>query len=289
MLSTVCTLCLISNLQHSELPSFSWCKMDAHQQLAEALGLALFSTDLYMPEYRAGEIGNWRITHSQFGMDHGYYSGTWAVHNMPVLLRNGGDDSPSWATWMSLSAHEIESQELGCRYAHGHTVVMGLGMGWVALNMALNPEVKSVTIVEYDPEVIDLFRQSGASGGLPSAILDKLKIVEASALTWQAEHEIDFLYADIWLRLDEPHTLGEVRQMQQNVQAHTVYYWGQEISIYAEAKQLPDFEDNLDEPLVRRCIDEVIALPLLLPPDIDYAAMIQNVIKNRKLRGLEPL
>ncbi|OQB96252.1 MAG: hypothetical protein BWX86_00876 [Verrucomicrobia bacterium ADurb.Bin122] len=38
---------------------------------------------------------------------------------------------------MSLSVHEIESQELGCRHAFGTTVVMGLGMGWIALNAAL--------------------------------------------------------------------------------------------------------------------------------------------------------
>ena len=173
--------------------------METPEQLAEALGLPLFATDLYMPEYKEGEIGNWRITQSQFGMDHGYFSGTWAVHNMPALLRNSKDGSTGWATWMSLSPHEIESQELGCRYAHGHTVIMGLGMGWIAINAALNPAVKSVTVVEYDPEVIDLFGQSGASGGLPATILDKISIVEADALNWHPEHRIDFLYADIWL------------------------------------------------------------------------------------------
>lgn len=119
-------------------------------QMAAALGLPLFTTDLHMPSYTAGTVGRWRLNRSGFLIDCGYYSGRWAVSGMPVLLRDTNGDGRSWDTWMSLSPHEIESQELGCRYAHGHTVVMGLGMGWVAVNMVLNPQVDRVTIVERD-------------------------------------------------------------------------------------------------------------------------------------------
>ncbi len=260
--------------------------MNENEQLAEALGLPLFSTDLYMPEYRDGEIGNWRITHSQFGMDHGYFSGTWAVNNMPVLLRNSNDDPTRWATWMSLSPHEIESQELGCRYACGDSVVMGLGMGWVAINMALNPKVSSVTVIEYDLEVIELFNHSGALAELSDSVKDKIQIIETDALQWKAELPVNFLYADIWLRLDEPDTIRQVCQMQQNVQADTVYFWGQEITIYSEAQRLVDEWETLNELLVRRGIDEVIQLPLLIPHDIEYTGLIESVIQNRRTRGL---
>ena len=64
---------------------------------------------------------------------------------------------------MSLTPHEIESQELGFLHASENVVIMGLGMGWIAANSALNPKVTQVTVVERDPDVIRLFHDSGAS------------------------------------------------------------------------------------------------------------------------------
>ena len=42
-----------------------------------------------------------------------------------------------------------------------------------------------------------------------------------------------FLYADIWLSLDEPQTLEQVCRMNKNLKAVAVYFWGQEVAIYA--------------------------------------------------------
>jgi hypothetical protein len=259
--------------------------MTTPEQLAAALGVPLFSTDLYVPAYRAGDVGPWRITHEGFGLDRGYYSGHWAVHGMPVLLRSRGDP-PVWESWMSLSPHELESQEFGCRRAFGYTVVMGLGLGWVAVNVALNPAVDRVTVVEIDPAVIDLFHRSGALDGLPQAALDKIEIVEADALQWRPSQPVDVLYADIWLRLAEPQVLDEVRRMQENVAAGSIYYWGQELTLYSCARQLAGADGRLDEPLLRRCVEEVIALPLLIPPGVDYVGLIERVAENRRARGL---
>ncbi len=83
----------------------------------------------------------------QLGHDHGYTSGTWLVCNMPVLARQTGEDPPSWETWMAISPHEIESQELGCFNAYDHTVVMGLGLGWFAINAALRLDFARVTVL----------------------------------------------------------------------------------------------------------------------------------------------
>jgi len=244
------------------------------ESLAQALGVPLFQSSLYMPTYRAGRMGRWRLTHSGFGLDRGYYSGQWAVVGMPALLR---DHQGEELTWMSLSPHEIESQELGCRYAYGHTVVMGLGMGWVAINIALNPAVERVTVIELDPEVIALFDHSQALSGLPEDIRNKLEIVQADALQWQANDPVDFLYADIWCCLEEPQTLDDVRRMQANVQAETIYFWGQELFIHALADHV-----GLWPQQVQRCVAETIALPLLQPADFDYPQMIADVVRLRR-------
>lgn len=255
------------------------------EQLAAALGAPLFRTVLYAPPYREVSVGRWKLTRSGFCLDRGYYSGLWTVQGMPALLRRTNDAEQSWETWMSLSPHEIESQELGCRHAKGHTAVMGLGMGWVAINMALNPAVNKVTVVERDPEVIDLFSQSGALDGLPTEAADKLHIVEADALEWRPPEPVDFLYADIWRHLEEPRTLDDIRRMQANVGAARVYFWGQELAIHTLAQKQPeDCDAGVWAREVKRCVKEAIGVPLLLPDNFDYAEMIAEVVRLRRAR-----
>lgn len=252
------------------------------EQLAAYLGVPLFATALHLPPYREVCAGRWRLTRSGFSLDRGYYSGLWGVSGMLVLLREADGNSQSWETWMSLSPHEIESQELGCRYASGHTVVMGLGMGWVAINIALNPAVRRVTVIERDPEVISLFEQSMALDGLPEDASGKIRIVLADALEWLSDEPVDFLYADIWRTLEEPQTLDDVSRMQANVNADQVYFWGQELFIHSLAEKNPMCCDWGDA--VKRCVTERIALPLFLPEDFDYPDMIATVVRQRRER-----
>lgn len=255
------------------------------RQLAVALNVPLFSTDLHMPAYALGSVGRWRLVRGEFTLDHGYHSGAWAVWGMPALLRDSHGDGKTWETWMSLSPHEIESQELGCRHARGHTAVMGLGMGWVAVNIALNPAVRYVSVVERDPEVIALFAESQVLRGLPAEIAAKIRIVQADALEWRPGEAVDFLYADIWRCLEEPQTLDDVRRMQANVAAGSIYFWGQELFIHALAERAPQDADAPAEAL-RRCVAERIALPLLLPASPDYPAFINRVVSRRRRRWL---
>ena len=144
-------------------------------------------------------------------------------------------------------------------------------MGWVAINVALNPAVKLVTVIEYDPEVIDLFKYSGALDNLPDIIRRKIQIIEADALEWLPAQRVNFLYVDIWLNLAEPQTLDEVCCIQNNVKADQIYFWGQELTIYSKAKKLSKVDEQLNEMLIRSCIRNEIALPLLVPPNVNYS------------------
>ena len=50
--------------------------MDINGEIAVTLGKKLWTTDLFMPQYRCGEIGAWRIDEGgQLINDWGYYSG----------------------------------------------------------------------------------------------------------------------------------------------------------------------------------------------------------------------
>ena len=253
----------------------------------------MWTTDLFLPRYRAGEFGPWRINPGgQLINDWGYYSSPRLVEMMPYLTRKaspGPDDkNDRWETWMSLTPHEIESQEFGCRNAYGHSVVMGLGMGWIAANIALNPRVSRVTIVEIDSDVIELFSLSGALQSLQRRARQKIEIVNADALKWQPpdSDRVDFLSADIWLDLAQDDTLRQVREMQANIQAREIYYWGQEIAIYQAAMQFFPAGACLTPSAIQQAISRVIKLPLLFPDD-EYPRIIEKVIHNRRQRELD--
>ena len=241
------------------------------ESVSASLGTPQFRTDLYLPRYPAGEIGPWRVQPCALHLGRGYWGDSYVVVDMPALLRLGGR---GWETWMSMSPYELESQELGCRYAYGHTVVMGLGMGWVAINAALNPRVDKVTVIERDPDVISLIEQSGVLRQAPAEAAGKIAIVQADALEWRAEEPVDFLYADIWLHIAEPGTVEQVRRMQANVGAETIYFWGQEMVIRDLAAPRPIADRAILDQVIRERID----LPLLVPEEVDYPAMIRSAL-----------
>ena len=266
-----------------------------NQELAAALGKPLWKTDLFLPSYVAGEVGNWRINPGgELVHDWGYFSGPCLLEMLPSLSRkktiNENSQEDRWDIWMSLTPHEIESQEPGCHYAFGHTVIMGLGMGWVAANAALNPEVDKITVVELDPDVIELFSLSGALESVPKTARRKITIVNANALEWSSKtaDKVDFLYADIWLKLAEPDAVNQVRQMQTNLQARSIYFWGQELAINDAAKHFKRDDEPLSDDELKCVVDEIIGLPLLIPADCNYSDLIEQVIKNRAARCLPP-
>ncbi len=266
--------------------------MTSNLDIATALGKELWTTGSFVPQYQSGKIGSWRInTGGQLVNDWGYYSGPCLLEMLPYLARKASSnnvDSEGWEIWMSLTPHEIESQELGFQYAFGKMVIMGLGMGWITANAALNPQVTNVTVVERDPDVINLFYESGAFESIPSSAQQKIAIVEADALEWHPGpgQTIDFLYADIWLHLAEPETFSQIVRMQGNVQAKQVYFWGQELIIFSAIAQISKDKETITDDLIQRAFTDVIKLPLLIPIDRDYGQMIEQVIKNRIERRL---
>lgn len=98
--------------------------------------------------------------------------------------------------WMSLNPNEIETMKPFINKGKGNVLVLGLGMGYVPFMMAAKPEVKSITIVEKDPEIIALFN----SLILPSfKNKEKIKIIENDAINYvNKNNKFDYIFADLW-------------------------------------------------------------------------------------------
>ena len=104
--------------------------------------------------------------------------------------------------WMSLNPNEIKTMEPYIEKAQGHVLVLGLGMGYVAYMMANKKEVKSVTVIEKDSNVINIFNNLL----WPSfSSKEKIKIINDDALNYlkRKQRDYDYIFADIWHSPDD--------------------------------------------------------------------------------------
>ncbi|WP_445682310.1 hypothetical protein [Radicibacter daui] len=229
--------------------------------------VTFFETDLFIPAYRSIRRGEWEILISELNFAGGYWSDAVLVRNMAGLIRDG-------STWMSMTPMEIESQEIGVRLSRGDVVILGMGMGWAAAVTALRDEVSSVTVVELDADVLALHEELNIFSQLPEAARQKIKIVQADALTYRPETSVDFMMADIWLRLRAEDWISEVARMQSNIGAQAIYFWGQELEIARLGLAA-------GEELNPEGIEKIIArtgLPLVGPEYPGYASLLKRVV-----------
>lgn len=237
--------------------------------LADALSpLTPFVTDLFVPRYQPCEVGRWRMGVAPILLSSGYWSPAMMTTGTATLFRHEADGI--LRCWMSTTPMEIESQEIGVRAATGHTVVMGMGMGWAAVNAALRPDVTRVTVVELDPDVIEVNRRVGLFDQLPAEAVAKITIVNADALEFRTDEPADVLMTDIWLSINGDERMEQSRIMARNTGARRVYVWGQELVIARRARALGL---ELNEATVARIVAE-FELPLIGPELSDYPSLI---------------
>ena len=103
--------------------------------------------------------------------------------------------------WMSLNPNEIETMKPFIKKAKGEVLVLGLGMGYVPFMMANKNEVKHITIVEKDPNIINLFNKVL----FPSFTnKNKISVVQDDAIHYlNAKKKYDYIFADLWHNPDD--------------------------------------------------------------------------------------
>jgi hypothetical protein len=121
--------------------------------------------------------------------------------------------------------------------------------------------VASVTVVEFDRDVLALHRELDIFGQLPPSAQAKIRVVQGDATTFVPDGPVDLLMPDIWLPLVSDGRVDEVRRMQANVNASAVYFWGQEMEI---ARHAVAAGRALDSAGIKATIAE-FGLPLIGP------------------------
>lgn len=112
--------------------------------------------------------------------------------NMPVLKEGRNK------VWMSPAISEIDSMSDGYENGHGNCLTLGLGIGVLPYLWLLKDEVKSVTIVELNKDVIDLFEKY-IRPQFPDN--KELRIIHGDAFEYYNEeflNQFDYVYVDFW-------------------------------------------------------------------------------------------
>ena len=138
--------------------------------------------------------------------------------------------------WMSLNPNEIETMKPFIDKAKGNVLVLGLGMGYVPFMMANKSEVKSITIIEKDSEIIGLFNTLI----YPSfKNKEKIKIIKDDAINYtKKNNKYDYIFADLWHSPEDGLSLFvQLKRINKNIDCWL------EISMYA---------------LLRRCMISLI-------------------------------
>ena len=99
--------------------------------------------------------------------------------------------------WMCITPNEINTMKKAISSAHGNVVTYGLGLGYFAFMASNKSDVKSVTIIDNDKELINMFL-TYICPFFPNK--NKITIINDDAINHFIKHknEFDYTFVDLW-------------------------------------------------------------------------------------------
>lgn len=141
----------------------------------------------YNEKISNGKIGDFEIKRIDGlqGIIKGYMYEMKDDINIDILELHGPSN-----VWMRLTPLEIESSYMPIKYAKGKVGIVGLGLGYVAQEIAKKKDVKEVVVYEIDQDIIDLYKSNFKED-------KKIKIIHGDAFKAKSD-SFDFFYVDIY-------------------------------------------------------------------------------------------
>ena len=151
--------------------------------------------------------------------------------------------------WMSLVPHEINTMEEAIKKSHGEVLTYGLGMGYFAFSCCRKEDVKRVTVIESDEEIISFFN----AHLLPFFPKGKLLIEKGDALEFARSHKdrvYDYLFADIYHDAEDGLPLY-IALKQNEGAAKTSDYWIEgDLLIYLRRYAIAYLNEQIDPEII---------------------------------------
>ena len=195
----------------------------------------------------------------------------------PVIFQNSIK-----STWMSVSPNEINTMKQPIRNAKGKVLTLGCGMGYFAYMASLKADVESITIVEREKSVIDLF----TSFILPQfKTKDKITVIKDDAIEYMMNLEdglYDYCFADIWIGAMDFEPYIETKEVCKRFRKMRMEYWIEDafgilLSSHIYIEMLKAFSNNMNVPL-GNMNDNEFPIPENEKKLADYVArLVENV------------
>lgn len=139
----------------------------------------------------------------------------------PQLCENG-------ETWMSITPSEINTMKTPLKHMKGNVLVFGLGLGYFPYMSALKDTVTSVTIVELNNDIIEIFDKNILPQISPE-IASKIKVINADAKEIFLDKEFiknfDTCFIDIWKNSQDGALLYAYFKEHEKIHKIKPYYW----------------------------------------------------------------
>ena len=125
--------------------------------------------------------------------------------------------------WMSFTPNEVMTLRPGTRFAKGHTVIGGLGLGYQLIEVANKSSVKRITLVERSQEIVDWILPR-----VRERLPDKpFEVVVGDINEVLPEMEADVALVDIWKKMGGA-AYGPARKLREAcTKIGRVWCWGE--------------------------------------------------------------
>lgn len=132
--------------------------------------------------------------------------------------------------WMSITPHEINTMKKNISEASGDVITFGLGLGYFAYEVSNKNNVKSITIIEKDGKVIELFKRN-ILPFFPHP--EKIKIIKQDAFvffdTEMRNLNYDYVFIDIYHTPDDALPLYlKFKNIERKHNFNNIHYWIEE-------------------------------------------------------------
>lgn len=122
--------------------------------------------------------------------------------------------------WMRISPIEIESSYMFIKYAKGRVGIVGLGLGYVAQELAKKPEIDEIIVYEIEKDIIDLYYLNFKEN-------EKIKIINKDAFEAEGE-EFDYFYVDIYEYKFDYRVVEDYEKFNNIHKINEYLFWGME-------------------------------------------------------------
>jgi hypothetical protein len=190
-------------------------------------------------------------------------------------------------TWMTITPNEMNSMKNSINEAKGNVLTLGLGLGYWPYMVSLKPDVTHVTVIEREPDVIELFKRyilPQFENG------DKIEIIQTDAIDYMEklpDGKFDYCFADLWPTNSDispylllKHTCRKFKKMK-------VSFWVEDSLVYYMVGHVLNriFSVFNDDDWLDECSHNDIISILLSdavidsPSKVDYYMDIHNLMK----------